>query len=160
MLNLALVIGWIIAIFIAALEVIIVVFILTGKINIAKLISDENGDASLSRFQFLIFTFVVSMSLFYLIVSLTPPKFPEIPIEILGLLGISGGTYAIAKGIQASRDPEVKKAEAELIEAEAKAKQASGITNGMTGTPGSVRTSVTSPETKSDQLGSQGTYQE
>lgn len=153
MLNLALVIGWIIAVFIAALEAIIVVFILTGKINIAKLISDENGDASLSRFQFLIFTFVVSMSLFYLIVSLTPPKFPEIPIEILGLLGISGGTYAIAKGIQASRDTGIKESEVkqEVQLKEAEIKQALGNTNGMTGTHGSVGVQRTTPEIESSQ---------
>lgn len=134
--NLSLIIGWIIAAFIAVLEATIVVFIWQNKINISKLISDEKGDASLSRFQFLIFTFVVSMSLFYLIVSLSPPKFPEIPIEILGLLGISGGTYAIAKGIQASRDTGIKEAEVkqEVQLREADVKQALGTANSMTGT--------------------------
>ncbi len=153
MVNLALVIGWIVAIFIAALEAIIVIYILTGTIKIDKLISDENGDASLSRFQFLIFTFVVSMSLFYLIASVTPPKFPEIPIEILGLLGISGGTYAIAKGIQASRDTGIKDAEVkqQVQLKEAEVKQASSSTNGMTGTHGSAGAQRTTPGTESSQ---------
>jgi len=64
------------------------------------LISDANGDASLSRFQFLVFTFVVAMSLFYLIVIKTPPDYPAIPNQILALLGISGGSYVLSKGIQ------------------------------------------------------------
>jgi hypothetical protein len=106
--DLALAIGWIIAIFIAALEAIIIFFIVVGKININKIISDENGDASLSRFQFLIFTFVVAMSLFYLVVKSDPPQFPPITPEILGLLGISSASYVIAKGIQASRDTQMK----------------------------------------------------
>lgn len=125
--NLALFIGWMLAIFIVVLEGIFVAFIVMGRINITRLISDENGDASLSRFQFLIFTFVISMSLFYLIASVTPPAFPRIPVEILGLLGISGGTYAIAKGIQASRDTGLAEAE-----------QASGITDSSTRPNGAI----------------------
>lgn len=149
MASLALVIGWIIAIFIAALEVTVVIFIWRNKINIDKLISDEAGNASLSRFQFLIFTFVISMSLFYLIVSLTPPKFPEIPIEILGLLGISGGTYAIAKGIQASRDTGLKEAEVKqkVQLKEAEVKQAIGNTNGTQGGTGAQPTTSETEKT-------------
>jgi hypothetical protein len=44
------------------------------------------------------------MSLFYLVVANTPPKYPVIPKEILALLGISGGSYVLSKGIQNSRD--------------------------------------------------------
>ena len=101
---LAVVMGWIIAIVIGLLGLAIVWFIFTGKINLAKLISEPNGDASLSRFQFLIFTFVIAMSLFLVVVGNTPPKFPEIPPGVFALLGISGGSYVISKGIQTSRD--------------------------------------------------------
>ncbi len=121
---LALTIGWSVTLFIFVLEIFILYFIWVGTnkkgwtwddknkrwnkkgINLENLLSDEQGDASLSRFQFLIFTFVIAMSLFYLIVSFEPPpaKFPEISTGILGLLGISGSSYVIAKGIQASRD--------------------------------------------------------
>jgi hypothetical protein len=104
MLTLGLVIGWILTIFVGVLALAILWKIFTGDIDINCLISDENGWASLSRFQFLVFTFVVAMSLFYLVVTGTPPKYPAIPKEILALLGISGGSYVLAKGIQNSRD--------------------------------------------------------
>lgn len=101
---LGLVIGWILTVFIGLLAAMILIKIAKGDIDLNYLISDENGWASLSRFQFLVFTFVVAMSLFYLIVSSTPPKYPIIPKEILALLGISGGSYVLSKGIQNSRD--------------------------------------------------------
>jgi hypothetical protein len=101
---LGLVIGWILTIFVGVLALIILIKIWKGDIDLNYLISDELGYASLSRFQFLIFTFVVAISLFYLIVVGKPPAYPNIPNEILALLGISGGSYVISKGIQNSRD--------------------------------------------------------
>ena len=128
---LGLAICWIVAIFILVLEIFILYFIWIGTnsrsrknrttnqlytpkgINLERLISDENGDASLSRFQFLIFTFVISMSLVLIIVSGEEgPAFPNpIPPEILGLLGISGFSYVLAKGIQAGRDINLQESE-------------------------------------------------
>jgi uncharacterized BrkB/YihY/UPF0761 family membrane protein len=102
--TLGLVIGWILTIFVGVLALMILVKIWKGDIDLNYIISDENGWASLSRFQFLVFTFVVAMSLFYLVVANTPPKYPVIPKEILALLGISGGSYVLSKGIQNSRD--------------------------------------------------------
>lgn len=102
--TLGLVIGWILTIFVGLLAVMILVKIWKGDIDLNYLISDENGWASLSRFQFLVFTFVVAISLFYLVVANSPPKYPVIPKEILALLGISGGSYVLSKGIQNSRD--------------------------------------------------------
>jgi len=99
---LKLVIGWILTIFLGALTLIILYRIARNEINLNYLISDEGGDASLSRFQFLIFTFVIGMTLFYLIVL--TGSYPQIPNQILALLGISGGSYVMAKGIQTSRD--------------------------------------------------------
>ena len=81
-----------------------------GDIDLNYLISDELGYASLSRFQFLVFTFVVAMSLFYLIVIKSPPDFPLVPNQILALLGISGGSYVVSKGIQTSRDVGISEA--------------------------------------------------
>ena len=80
---LGLVIGWILAGFLGLLAIVILIKIWTGDIDLNYIISDENGWASLSRFQFLIFTFVVAISLFYLIVSSSPPVYPAIPKEIL-----------------------------------------------------------------------------
>jgi hypothetical protein len=102
--TLGLAIGWILTVFIGLLAVMILVKIWKGDIDLNYLISDENGWASLSRFQFLVFTFVVAMSLFYLVVVGTPPAYPIVPKEILALLGISGGSYVLSKGMQNSRD--------------------------------------------------------
>ncbi|MCP4267211.1 MAG: hypothetical protein GY777_16850 [Candidatus Brocadiaceae bacterium] len=73
-----------------------------GPIDLTNLISETDGSgASLSRFQFLIFTFVISMSLLWVILTLK--GFPsDIPNDIFVLLGISAGSYAISKGIQKS----------------------------------------------------------
>lgn len=98
--TLAIVMGWIIAIFFGGLALIILYFIITGKINLKKLICEPNGDASMSRLQFLIFTFVIAISLYLIIVGKDPPEFPQsIPIEILILLGISSGSYVLSKSI-------------------------------------------------------------
>jgi len=97
---LGLVIGWMLTIIIAALALKILVKVWKDEIDLEYLISDSEGYASLSRFQFLVFTFVVAMSLFYLIVIKSPPDYPAIPNQILALLGISGGSYVISKGIQ------------------------------------------------------------
>jgi len=97
--------GWIVALFMALAGLIILFEMAFGKINLQKLISEENGDASMSRFQLLIFTFVISMSLFLVIVGKNPVAFPaSIPVEILALLGISGGSYLVSKGIQSSKE--------------------------------------------------------
>jgi len=73
-----------------------------GKIDLSELLEEESGGASMSRFQLLIFTFVISLSFFLLVAK--SDKFPEVPTEVLTLLGISGTTYAVGKGIQASSE--------------------------------------------------------
>jgi hypothetical protein len=79
--------------------------IFTGRIDISLLISEANGSASLSRFQFLIFTFVISLSLLLIILgSPGGPKFPDIPAGIYALLGISAASYVVSKGIQSGAD--------------------------------------------------------
>jgi hypothetical protein len=100
--TLAVAIGWILTIFVGLLAAWILFLIVTGKINLSQLLSEPTGQASLSRFQFLIFTFVIALSLFLIIVGGDKPAFPQIPGGILALLGISGGSYVVAKGIAAS----------------------------------------------------------
>jgi hypothetical protein len=100
--TLKMTIGWILTIFLGILAIILLFQIATNKISLRYLISDDRGYASLSRFQFLIFTFVIGMTLFYLVAL--KGSYPEIPNQILALLGISGGSYVMAKGIQTSRD--------------------------------------------------------
>ena len=75
--------------------------IASGKIDISRILEEKDGGgASMSRFQLLIFTFVIAISLFLIVVN--KGQFPSVPPEILTLLGISASTYAVSKGIQSS----------------------------------------------------------
>jgi hypothetical protein len=58
-----------------------------------------NGEtkASLARFQFLIFTFVIAG--LYLLLCIEAGTFIEIPGNVLALLGISGGTFVASKSV-------------------------------------------------------------
>ena len=56
--------------------------------------------ASLSRLQFLIFTFVIAG--LYLLLCIEAGTLIEIPGNVLALLGISGGTYVVSKTVTAS----------------------------------------------------------
>ena len=74
--------------------------IASGKIDISKLLTEDGGGASMSRFQLLIFTFVIALSFFLIVIC--DCKFPDVPPNVLALLGISATTYGVSKGIQAS----------------------------------------------------------
>lgn len=95
--------------------------IASGKIDISSLLAESGGGASMSRFQLLIFTFVIAVSFFLVVVgknSITPDtnrtpasqnnspadqsQLPTVPSSVLVLLGISAGTYGVSKGIQAA----------------------------------------------------------
>ncbi len=76
----------------------------TGNIDLSELLDEESGGASMSRFQLLIFTFVISLSFFLLVAKSN--QFPQVPAEVLTLLGISGTTYAVGKAIQTGSDKE------------------------------------------------------
>jgi hypothetical protein len=108
--TLVCVIGYVLCGLIGLLGLAVLWLIYNGDIDLSRLISEANGDASMSRFQFLVFTFVISLSLFLVIVagnkdSNGKPAFPaEIPAGILTLLGISGSSYAVGKAISYS-DP-------------------------------------------------------
>ena len=117
---LACVFGWILTIIIGAIGAKIVVLIIQGKKGIDLtniLVEPTTGKASLSRLQFLIFTFVIALSLFLVVIvgDGKTPKFPDkIAPEILLLLGISGGTYAVAKGVDANKRVEEEKTNVEM----------------------------------------------
>ena len=110
MANLALFIGWMLTILIGLFALYILYLIYSGKIDLKLLLCESTTDkptASMARFQFLIFTFVIALTLFLVVVGCgtgAACKFPDIPSSILGLLGISGASYAVGKGIQASSD--------------------------------------------------------
>ena len=81
--------------------------IASGKIDISKLLTEDGGGASMSRFQLLVFTFVIALSLFLIVVN-NKNTFPDIPANVLLLLGISATTYGVSKGIQASSESGLK----------------------------------------------------
>jgi uncharacterized BrkB/YihY/UPF0761 family membrane protein len=101
---LALVMGWTVTVLIGAFAIAIIYKMIKGDINLMYLIAGADGDASLSRFQFLIFTFVIALGLFLIILSMQPsPAFPQtIPGGILALLGISGASYVTSKAVDAN----------------------------------------------------------
>ena len=76
-----------------------------GQISLEGLLTEppppgqtiNESKASLSRFQFLIFTFVIAG--LYLMLSIEAGTFVEIPTNVLGLLGISGGSFLISKAM-------------------------------------------------------------
>lgn len=81
--------------------------IYTNQINLGGLLAEPPkptdppgtpAKASLSRFQFLIFTFVVAG--LFLLLSIEAGTFVDIPTNVLALLGISGGTYVISKTVK------------------------------------------------------------
>lgn len=90
--------GLVIVVFMAVLAGTIIFRIIQGPgkgIDLSKLLSEKDGDASMSRFQFLVFTFVIAMGL--LVGVLKTGTFPERGADILGLIGISAGSYVGAK---------------------------------------------------------------
>ncbi len=99
--DLAYIAALIVMFFIGAAGLIILWRMVDGTINLEKLISEQDGTASLSRFQFLVFTFVIAMSLLLVVIGQKEPAFPTgISPDVLALLGISSGSYVISKGIQ------------------------------------------------------------
>ncbi len=96
------VVGWTTLAGVALLFVVVIYLMITGRINLATLISEPGGGASMSRFQFLVFTFVIAFSFLLVVISQQQPTLPDIPASIFGLLGISASSYLVSKGIQQS----------------------------------------------------------
>jgi hypothetical protein len=96
--------GFVLCAFVGLLGATIIVWIWQGKIDLSALISESNGQASMARFQLLIFTFVIAIGLYELIeLRVNATGFPDIPNGVLTLLGISASTYAVGKGISYSQ---------------------------------------------------------
>lgn len=91
----------------AALCIMLLQKMWTNQINLATILDEANGDASMSRFQLLVFSLVIAVGLYISI--LNNLALPEIPGSILKLLGISASTYAAGKGIAFSRPEGVTK---------------------------------------------------
>lgn len=126
------VVAWLAAIMIAAIGLVLVVRMFLpvflpnspAGIDLGCLLSEQPkavgddgkcGAASLSRFQFLIFTFVIAFGFLLILITnlnataaITDPRawptrvgwpWPDIPAGVLALLGISAGTATVSKGI-------------------------------------------------------------
>lgn len=105
---------WVVIVFIGLLGLIVLYKIFVGQIDLSTLLSEVNSQqggaapvvppptpkASLSRLQLLLFTFVIAG--LYLTLCLEAGQLIEIPNQVLGLLGISSGSYVVSKGIQAN----------------------------------------------------------
>jgi hypothetical protein len=96
----------------SSLGAIVVIKMAIGTIDLRYLVAEQDGSASLSRFQMLLFTFVIAALYFlyslYALYSFRNGEaivLPEIPGSVLGLMGISGGSYLLAKGISAASTP-------------------------------------------------------
>jgi len=107
--------------------------IINGDIDLFGIISepedvaniDGRPKASLSRFQFLVFTFVVAG--LFLMLSIEAGAFVNIPNNVLGLIGLSGGSFIVSKAVgPKAKDPisDEEKAAKELGAAEAAKKKA------------------------------------
>lgn len=119
---LALVAGWVIVAFMAVLGAVIIFKMLNGTIDLAFLVSEDDGKASLSRLQFLIFTFVIATGL--LLIILAKGEFPAVGNDVFVLLGISAGSYVGSKIAQKAAASKEEKARAAAPQAQASANPA------------------------------------
>jgi len=69
------------------------------RIDLKDVIADKDGDASMGRFQLLVFTFVLAFSFLYVIAAPGAAAFPEVPGSVLTLLGISGSSFLVSKTV-------------------------------------------------------------
>ncbi|WP_296600053.1 hypothetical protein [Phenylobacterium sp.] len=97
--DLAMIIGGGITFVILGMALLVLWKIFRNDIDLEGLIQ-EDGKASLSRFQFLVFTFVVAGV--FLLLSIESGTFVDLPNNVLILLGLSGGSYVVSKGISTS----------------------------------------------------------
>jgi hypothetical protein len=112
--SLELVIGYLVCGVVGLFALAILWLILKGEINLDLLISEKTGEASMSRFQLLIFTFVIGLSFFLIVVANSGlhsggaaqgSQLPNVPGGVLALLGISASSYTVSKAIQANMPP-------------------------------------------------------
>jgi len=123
------IVGYVVVVLIFGFGLIILVKMATGAIDLSKLLDEVGGGASMSRFQLLVFTFVIALSLFLMIVN-NAKGFPDIPSGVLTLLGISATTYGVSKGIQLSSGSPGKDGQTGAAAAGAQAGAATGAAAG------------------------------
>jgi len=99
--------GWALLTLVFLYGVVILGKMASGEIDLRYLIGEVGGGASMSRFQLLIFTFVIGLSFFFVVAA--KKELPNVPGDVLALLGISATTYGVSKSLQSnefrSKDP-------------------------------------------------------
>lgn len=99
--DLAMLVAIVLSIILLGFGAVVLGMILTGQIDLSDILveSNEHGSrkASLSRLQFLMFSFVIAG--LYLVICVESGTFVDVPPGVLVLLGISGGSYIVSKGI-------------------------------------------------------------
>ena len=99
--DLAMLVAIVLSVILLGFGAVILGMILTGQIDLSDILveSGENGSrkASLSRLQFLMFSFVIAG--LYLVICVESGTFVDVPPGVLILLGISGGSYVVSKGM-------------------------------------------------------------
>jgi hypothetical protein len=99
--DLAMLVAIVLSVILLGFGAVVLGMIMTGQIDLSDILveSNENGSkkASLSRLQFLIFSFVIAG--LYLVICVESGTFVDVPPGVLILLGISGGSYVASKGI-------------------------------------------------------------
>jgi hypothetical protein len=112
---LELLVGYVVCGIVALFGLILVWKIANNDIDLSHLLADDDGQASTSRFQLIIFTFVVGLSFFLVVVSNVKIRqygaggtagggLPDVPSGVLALLGISASSYLVSRGISASQN--------------------------------------------------------
>lgn len=112
---LELLIGYVLCGIVALFALLVIWKIANGSIDLTHLLSDDDGWASTSRFQLVVFIFVVALSFFLVVVSNVKLRqnatsltdltgLPDVPGGVLALLGISASSYLVSRGISASTD--------------------------------------------------------
>jgi hypothetical protein len=112
---LELLIGYLLCAIVALFALLVIWKIATNQIDLTHLLSDDDGWASTSRFQLVVFIFVVALSFFLVVVSnvklrqyavggATTDGLPDVPGGVLALLGISASSYLVSRGISASQN--------------------------------------------------------
>jgi len=67
--RLTIIVGYVILILLFFIGLMVLIAIATGKIDLTLLLTESGGGASMSRFQLLIFTFLIAFSIFMMIVA-------------------------------------------------------------------------------------------
>jgi hypothetical protein len=99
--------GIVVVVLIGLIGLIVVYKMATDRIDLTYVVSEIDGAASLSRFQFLIFTFVIAMC--FMVLALDTGQFPQVDPTVLGLIGISSASYVVSKAIQSRLPTELNK---------------------------------------------------